>query len=118
MNATPTEAPLVSVLIPAYAGAAVLPDAFASLRMQTESRWEAIVVDDGSPDDTRAVAEAYTRVDHRIRVMRWTPSPSIAIRRTCAALPQVLSRTNRRTEYCFPDCTFTDLLVNALPWSV
>lgn len=42
----------VSVIMPTYDQDAFLPGAAASLLAQTESNWELIVVDDGSPGDT------------------------------------------------------------------
>lgn len=47
---------LVSVVIPAYNHARFLAEAVASVHAQSYSRWEVIVVDDGSVDDTAAVA--------------------------------------------------------------
>lgn len=59
--------PLVSVVIPTKDRAALLSEALASLRAQSLSRWEAIVVDDGSRDGTRAELERWTERDPRIR---------------------------------------------------
>ena len=51
-------APLpVTVVIPAYERAALLPRALASVAAQTSPAAEVIVVDDGSADDSAAVAE-------------------------------------------------------------
>jgi glycosyltransferase involved in cell wall biosynthesis len=52
--------PRVSVVIPAYRAAQTLPAGLAALAAQTypADRLEIIVVDDGSPDATAAVAEA------------------------------------------------------------
>jgi glycosyltransferase involved in cell wall biosynthesis len=47
----------ISVVIPAYNSAAYLAEAIASVRAQTRAVDEIIVVDDGSADDTAAVAE-------------------------------------------------------------
>jgi glycosyltransferase involved in cell wall biosynthesis len=47
----------VTVVIPAYERAALLPRALASVAAQTRSPAEVIVVDDGSRDDSAAVAE-------------------------------------------------------------
>jgi cellulose synthase/poly-beta-1,6-N-acetylglucosamine synthase-like glycosyltransferase len=48
----------VSVIIPTFNGASGLAPTIASLHRQTLRPLEIIVVDDGSTDDTRAVAEA------------------------------------------------------------
>jgi cellulose synthase/poly-beta-1,6-N-acetylglucosamine synthase-like glycosyltransferase len=59
--------PRVSILLPARDAAWTLPAALESVRRQTFPDWECIVVDDGSRDDTAAVA---TGVDPRIVVLR------------------------------------------------
>jgi glycosyltransferase involved in cell wall biosynthesis len=51
--------PLVSVIIPCYKQAHYLPEAIDSVLTQTYPRVEVIVVNDGSPDDTAAVAGRY-----------------------------------------------------------
>jgi glycosyltransferase involved in cell wall biosynthesis len=51
--------PLVSILIPAFNAQATVADTLASAVRQTWRRKEIIVVDDGSRDDTRSVAEAF-----------------------------------------------------------
>jgi len=61
--------PVVSVLLPAHDAAATLPACLRSVRRQTETRWECVLVDDGSRDATRAIAEAVARDDPRIRVL-------------------------------------------------
>src|SRR5947208_8996196 len=53
--------PAVSVILPTYNRAKFLPQAFASIKSQTFTDWELIVVDDGSTDDTRSVVEEQTR---------------------------------------------------------
>jgi glycosyltransferase involved in cell wall biosynthesis len=59
--------PLVSVLVPTYNQAQYLPEALASLQAQTYVHWEAIVVDDGSTDQTRAVLADWAGRDSRIK---------------------------------------------------
>jgi len=61
--------PLVSVLIPARDAAATLPACLESVRRQSEPRFECVVVDDGSADATRAVAERFAGADPRFRVL-------------------------------------------------
>jgi len=61
--------PLVSVIVPAYNYARYLHDALASVRDQTYQRWECIVVNDASTDETAAVAEKWAAADPRFRVV-------------------------------------------------
>lgn len=64
MNVTPT----ISVVMPCHDAAAHLGEALASLRRQTWTGWELLVVDDGSTDDSAAIAMASG--DRRIRLLR------------------------------------------------
>ena len=59
----------MSVVVPAYGVEAYLPACLDSLIAQTWRTWEAIVVDDGSPDRCGEIAEAYAARDERIRVV-------------------------------------------------
>lgn len=57
---------VISVVIPCYNQAAYLPEALDSLLSQTYPYWEAIVVNDGYPDETEGVARDYAKRDDRI----------------------------------------------------
>jgi hypothetical protein len=62
-------AALVSVLMPTFEQAGFIGRALASLQAQTLTRWEALIVDDGSQDGT-ADAVAPWLADVRIRYLR------------------------------------------------
>lgn len=53
---------LISVIIPCYRQARYLSEAIESVRAQTYAPVECIVVDDGSPDNTREIAARYPEV--------------------------------------------------------
>lgn len=61
-------APRVSVVMPVYNGAAYLDAAIRSVIGQTFTDWELLVIDDGSTDDSAAIAAAHA--DPRIRLLR------------------------------------------------
>lgn len=61
-------APFASIVIPTFNQAMYLRAALDSVIAQTDGDWEAVVVNDGSTDNTREVAEGYADKDARIRV--------------------------------------------------
>jgi glycosyltransferase involved in cell wall biosynthesis len=65
-----TTAPLISVIIPAYNAAAFVGRTLASLQAQSFTDFEAIVVDDGSTDDTAEVVRQAVEGDPRFRLIR------------------------------------------------
>lgn len=79
--------PLVSVIVPAFNAAKYLGAALDSLRAQTIADLEIIVVDDGSRDGTRAIAEQHAAQDARVRVLkRDVPSGKPSCARNIALL--------------------------------
>jgi glycosyltransferase involved in cell wall biosynthesis len=66
--------PRISVIIPCYNHGRYLPEAVASVVAQTYTDWEVIIVDDGSTDDSAAVAEQLIAryPQHPIRLLRQT----------------------------------------------
>lgn len=62
-----SDKPLVSVVIPCYRQAAYLPEAIDSVLGQSYPAVEVLVVNDGSDDDTEAVAQRYGDRIHYLR---------------------------------------------------
>ncbi len=58
------------MIVPGRDIAAFVPDALDSLLAQTETRWQAVLVDDGSTDETGALFAAAAASDRRFRVIR------------------------------------------------
>ena len=63
------QACLVSVILPAFNSQAFISAAIESVLQQTEVRFELIVVNDCSTDDTVEIAAAYAQSDARIRLL-------------------------------------------------
>jgi teichuronic acid biosynthesis glycosyltransferase TuaG len=59
----------VSIVIPAFNAEDYIAKAIESVRQQTFSSWELIVINDGSTDRTAAVAELFCEIDDRVRVV-------------------------------------------------
>lgn len=59
--------PELSIIIPTYNMAKWLPYAVESCLWQTEPDIEVIILDDGSSDGTRDIAQEYVRADSRVR---------------------------------------------------
>ncbi len=72
----------VSVVIPAYNAAATIAETLQSVREQTDGHWEAVVVNDGSTDDTGAIARSFATRDQRILVVD-QPNGGEAAARNC-----------------------------------
>ncbi|WP_295102039.1 glycosyltransferase [uncultured Microbacterium sp.] len=83
--------PLVSVILPTWNRAGQLRVAIESVSAQSYAKWELIVADDGSTDDTQLVLEAAAGRDPRIVALALTH------RGVCAARNAALERA--RGEY-------------------
>ena len=58
---------LVTVIVPCYNYAHFLSETLDSVIAQTYTNWECLIIDDGSTDHTKEVAENYCKKDQRIK---------------------------------------------------
>lgn len=72
--------PAISYIVPIFNTAPWLPACLDSLLQQSNANWEALLVDDGSTDDSIAIAEAYAGKDARFRVFRHPHAGPSAVR--------------------------------------
>ncbi len=64
------ESPLISVIVPAYNAERFLAKTLDSILAQTYPHFEVLVIDDGSTDQTAAIAQAYAQRDPRIHYLK------------------------------------------------
>ena len=72
--------PTASVIIPSFNHARHVGRALESLRAQTLRDWEAVVIDDGSTDNTRQIIASFVSEDSRIRYY-YQPNSGLAAAR-------------------------------------
>jgi glycosyltransferase involved in cell wall biosynthesis len=91
------ERPLVSVLISNKDYGRFLPQALEGLMAQTYERWEVVVCDDGSVDDSRDVTRSYAARDPRVSLVEHP------VNRGQAAAFNTAFATSRGDVVCFLD---------------
>jgi len=74
-------APIVTLIVPGRDIAAFAPAALDSLRAQTDERWRAILIDDGSTDDTGAIFADAAATDTRFTLIRHEASVGLGAAR-------------------------------------
>jgi glycosyltransferase involved in cell wall biosynthesis len=72
MSGNASDKPLVSIVLPTYKRAHVLPHAINSVLNQTYTNLELVIVDDNSPDDTLEVVKSFN--DSRIHYLKNEPN--------------------------------------------
>ena len=71
--------PFFTIVTPVLNGAYYIEDYLASLLGQTFSNWEAIIVDDGSLDNSYEKLQIYTRNDERFVLKKLSPPPKVGM---------------------------------------
>lgn len=77
--------PVLSVVVPVYNGAEHLDEALRSIRRQDYRRLDVVVIDDGSTDDSLAIAQRHARADRRVTVLSQPNAGVGAARRAAVA---------------------------------
>lgn len=75
---------LVTVIVAGRDIATLAPAALQSLQQQTEPRWRAILVDDGSVDDTGTIFARFAEQDSRFEVVSYPQSRGLGAARNMA----------------------------------
>lgn len=78
---------LFSIIVPVYKVEKYLRTCIESVRAQTYTNWEMILVDDGSPDECGEICDEYARKDHRILVIHKENGGQSSARNVALDLP-------------------------------
>ncbi len=63
--------PQVSVIVPVYNQERYLEECINSIRQQTLTEWECLIINDGSSDSSGEIARRFSKEDSRIRCFEW-----------------------------------------------
>lgn len=74
-------APIVSVIVPFHNAAEYLESALQSVRDQTLSSLECLMIDDASTDESRTIAERFAEADPRFRTIRLGERQGVSVGR-------------------------------------
>ncbi len=103
------KAPLLSIITPMYNSAAFLSVCIESVLNQEYKNIEFIIVDDGSTDDSYAIAERYAKQDARIRLIRMEQNGGQSVARNRALdIAQGELITFMDSDDAIEPCTYAD----------
>lgn len=57
---------LVSIIMPTFNASKYIGESIDSVRAQTYTNWELLIVDDGSADNTEEIVKEYVKIDNRV----------------------------------------------------
>lgn len=72
--------PEISIIVPVYNMERYLRECLDSIKGQTFTDWECIIIDDGSTDNSGSICDEYARADYRFKVIH-TPNGGVATAR-------------------------------------
>lgn len=71
---------MISIIIPAYNSEQYISRCLESIKSQTYSDWEAIIVNDGSKDNTGTICDNYALIDSRFKIIHQKNEGVVAAR--------------------------------------
>ena len=83
-NTLHNENPLVSVITPSYNSLSFIEETIKSVKAQSYSNWEMLIVDDYSQDGSREIIRKYAEVDKRIKLISLSENGGVAKARNVA----------------------------------
>ena len=75
---------LVSIITPAYNAAEYITETIESVLVQTYSKWEMLIVNDCSKDNTAEIVQSYAAKDNRIKLINLKQNSGAAVARNTA----------------------------------
>jgi len=75
---------LISIITPSYNASKFIAKCIDSVIAQTYQKWEMIIVDDCSPDNSNAIIEKYMQKESRIRLIKLAKNSGAAVARNRA----------------------------------
>lgn len=78
------EAPLVSIITPTFNSEAFIAQTIASVQAQTHTRWELLIVDDCSTDQTKSIVKKFAADDPRVTFHQLSKNSGAGVARNLA----------------------------------
>lgn len=100
----------VSVIVPVYNMADMLVKCLDSIKRQTYTNIEVIVVNDGSTDGSREIAEQYAKADSRFKIVHHEVNKGIA----CGFISGITNSTGRYVVFVDSDNYISETMIERL----
>ncbi|MFV0363789.1 MAG: glycosyltransferase family 2 protein [Suipraeoptans sp.] len=106
--------PFVSVIMSVYGVEDYIESGIKSIRAQSSSDWELIIVDDKTPDDSIVIARKYEEIDKRIKIYHHETNKGLSAARNTG----IKHATGKYLWFMDPDDTVDDDLIEEVEESV
>ena len=92
--------PCISIIVPVYQAEKLLPACVESVKKQTFSDWELLLVDDGCTDASPALCDSYAGQDPRIRALHQPQNAGVSEARNWGLREAMMLWNRRRWKRC------------------